>query len=69
MNIHSVNSFYFIVDKRKIAGWKGIVSRFKGKLVKLIRDANGRFNDYSISPKIRQILLHCRYELVESDLL
>ena len=55
-------------DKRKIARWKGIVSRFKGKLVKMIKDVNGRFDDYSISPKIRQILLHCGYELVENDL-
>ena len=45
-------------DKRQIARWKGIVTRFKGKLVKLIKDANCRFDDYSISPKIRQILLH-----------
>ena len=42
-------------DKRQINRWKGIVSRFKGKLVKMIKDANGRFDDYSISPKIRQI--------------
>ena len=27
------------------------------------------FDDYSISPKIRQILLRCGYELTESDLL
>ena len=49
-------------DKRQIV-------RFKDKLVKMIRDVNGRFDDYSISPKIRQILLHWGYELVESDLL
>ena len=41
----------------------------KGKLVKMIKDGNGRIDDYSISPKIRQILLHWSYELVESDLL
>ena len=35
----------------------------------MIRSINGRFDDYSISPKIRQILLHWGYELVESDLL
>ena len=56
-------------NKRNIARWKEIVSRFNSKLVKMIRDANGRFDDYSISPKIRQILLHLVYELVESDLL
>ena len=35
----------------------------------MIKDANSRFDDYSISPKIRQIILHWGYELVESDLL
>ena len=53
-------------DKRQIARWKGIVTRFKGKLVKMVRDANSRFDDYSISPKIRQILLHWGYEIVQS---
>ena len=27
-----------------------------------------KYNDYSISPKIRQILLHWDYELVENGL-
>ena len=45
-------------DKRKINRWKKIVSRFGGKLVKMIKDANSKSDDYSISPKIRQILLH-----------
>ena len=48
---------------------KGIVSRFKGKLDEMIKDANSRYDDYSIAPKIRKILLHWGYELVESDLL
>ena len=39
-------------DERQIARWKGIVSSFKGKLIKMIKDVNGRFNDYPISPKI-----------------
>ena len=56
-------------DKRQIDTWKNIVTRFKGKLIKMIKDANCKFGDYSISPKIRQILLHLSYELVESDLL
>ena len=53
--------------KRNINRWKTIVSRFRGKLVKMIRDANSKFDDYSISPKIRQILLHWDYELNEKD--
>ena len=56
-------------DKRQIARWKGIESRFKGKLIKMIKDVNGKFDDYSISTKIRPILLHWGYELVENDLL
>ena len=51
-------------DKRQIARWKGIVSRFKGELVKMIKDADVRFDDYSVSLMIRQILLHWAYELV-----
>ena len=42
---------------------------FKCKLVKLIKDFNGKFDDYSTLPKIRHILLHWSCELVESDLL
>ena len=30
----------------------------------MIKDVNGRFDDYFISPKIRQILLYWGYELV-----
>ena len=41
------------------------MSRFSGRLVKMIRDAGSKFDDYSISPKIRQILLHWGYELTE----
>ena len=44
-----------------------IVSRFRGKLVKMIKDAGSKFDDYSISPEIRQILLHWGYELTEKD--
>ena len=40
-----------------------IVSRFRGKLVKMIKDVDSKFDDYSISPKIRQVLLHWGYEL------
>ena len=45
-------------DKRQIKRWKGIVTRFKDKLVEMIKVANTKFDDDSISPKIRQILLH-----------
>ena len=54
-------------DKRQINRWKKIVSRFRGKLVKMIRDPGSKIDDYSISPKIRQILLHLGHELTEKD--
>ena len=44
-----------------------IVSRFRGKSVKLIRNAGSKYDDYSISPKVREILLHWGYELTEKD--
>ena len=59
----------FVDDKRQVSRWIKIVNKFKSKLVKMIKDANSRFNDYAISPKIRQILLHWGFELTESDLL
>ena len=35
----------------------------------MIKNVSGKFDDYSISPKIRQILLRWGCELTESDLL
>ena len=52
-------------DERQINRWKEIVSRFRGKLVKMIKDAGSKFDDYSVLPKIRQILLNSGYELTE----
>ena len=39
------------------------------KLVKMIKDAGGKYDDYLIYAKIRQILLHWDYELTEKDIL
>ena len=55
-------------DERQINRWKGIVTRFKGILIKTIKNKGAKFNDYSISPKIRQVLLHWGYKLVKNDL-
>ena len=55
-------------NERQISRWKIILIRFKGKLVIIIKDNNSKFAYYSILPKIRQILLHLGYELVETDL-
>ena len=48
---------------------KKIVSRFRGQLVKMIRDAGSKFDDYLILSKIRQILLHWGYELTQKNFL
>ena len=44
-------------DEGQLNRWKKIVSRFKVKLVKMIKDSAGKLDDYLISPKIRQVLL------------
>ena len=54
-------------DETQINRWKRIVSRFRSKLVEMIRDATGKDDDYSILPKIRQILLHWGYKWTEKD--
>ena len=56
-------------DKRQINRWKKTVGRFRGKVVKMVKDACSKFDDYSIWPKTRQILLHWGYELTEKDFL
>ena len=33
--------------------------------MKMIKDVGSKFDDYLISPKIRQMLLHWGYELTE----
>ena len=53
--------------KDKLIDGKKIVCRFRGKLVKLIKDAGGKFDDNSISAKITQMFLHWGYELTEKD--
>ena len=55
-------------DEIQINRWKGVVIRLKGKLVKIIKDAGDKFDDYLISPKIRQILLNWVYKLTEKYL-
>ena len=37
------------------------------KISQDVKDAGSKHDDYSISPKIRQILLHWGYELTEKD--
>ena len=52
-------------DKRQINRWKTIASKFRGKLVKMIRNPGSKYDDFSILPKIR----HWGYELTEKDFL
>ena len=51
----------FLVEKN--------LSRYKGKLIKIITNNNAKFDDYSPSPKIRKLLLHWGYKLTEKDYL
>ena len=53
--------------KDRLINGKKIVSWIRGKLVKMIKDAGSKFDDYLVSRKIRQILLHWGYELREKD--
>ena len=39
-------------DFKQINRWKRVLSRFNGKLIKVIKDSGGGFGDYSMSSKI-----------------
>ena len=54
-------------DERQIKRWINIINRFKSILVNIIKNRGTKYNDYSVSPKIRQILLHWGYEITKSD--
>lgn len=57
-------------DRRQIDRWKGIASengRFRKWLITIILKKDGKWNDYNISPSIRQTLQHWGYELTKSD--
>ena len=57
-------------DKRQIKRWAGIAGkngRFRKWLITLILKKKGKWNDYTISPKIRQTLQHWGYKLTDYD--
>jgi len=57
-------------DERQIKRWLGVAgrnSRFRKNLINQIKRAKAKWNDFSISPKIRQTLLHWGYELTLRD--
>lgn len=57
-------------DERQISRWiktAGPNSRFRKRLINMIKDSGSKYNDYTISPKIRQTLQHWGYKLVSRD--
>jgi hypothetical protein len=57
-------------DDRQIKRWSqtaGPKSRFRKWLIRLIVENNCKYNDYTISPKIRQTLQHWGYVLTKQD--
>lgn len=50
-----------MISKRQIKKWKDKVNRFKGKLVSMTENINGRFDHYTISLTIRQVLLYISF--------
>ena len=53
-------------DERQIGRYNAM-RRFKGPLMKAIRDGGAKYDDFTISPGRRQTLLHWGYELTEKD--
>ena len=57
-------------DARQISRWVGVAGakgRWKTNLCKKCVHANKRFDDQTISPVIRQTMLHWAYEITEQD--
>ena len=57
-------------DKRQIDRWMGLASkrgRFRKWLVTMILKKNGKYNDFEISPAMRQTLQHWGYQLTKAD--
>jgi hypothetical protein len=59
-------------DERQISRWlklAGSKGRFRRNLIKQIKKKKSTYDDYTISPRIRQTLLHWGYELTNDDFL
>ena len=57
-------------DERQVKRWvqtAGPNSRFRKALINLIKKNKAKYNDFNISPKIRQTLQHWGYVLTERD--
>ena len=58
-------------DEWQINRWintAGPNSRFRRRLINMINNKNTTYDDYTISPKIRQTLQHWGYQLTKNDL-
>ena len=59
-----------IDDERQIKRWLSVAGpkgRFKLWLIKLVKQNKTEYNDFSVSPKIRQTLQHWGYRLTKKD--
>ena len=59
------------VDKRQIKRWLALAGpkgRFKNRLVNMIKNKDAKYDDPSISPVIRQTLLHWGYQITPGDI-
>ena len=57
-------------DIRQISRWiktAGPQSRFRKRLINMIKNKKSKYNDFTISPKIRQTLQHWGYKLTNKD--
>ena len=57
-------------DERQIGRWRGVCGdkgRWKRALINKIVKANKRWDDASVSPVIRQTLLHWAHEITEAE--
>ena len=42
-------------DERQINRWKRVVASFESKIINMIKDDPDKFDDYSVSSKIREV--------------
>ncbi len=73
--VHWYCDFYYgkrsLDDERQIKRWKSLAGpkgRFRNMLINLIKRKNTKWNDVTISPKIRQTLQHWAYKLTKKDM-
>ena len=70
LKIHFYNGKRCPDDERQVKRWKALAGkrgRFMRFLVTQIIKKNAKWNDESVSPKIRQVLQHWGYKLTKRD--